>query len=57
MERSEVAEHWEANAETWTQHVRAGRDAATATAGFDPKQSFVAATRSAKMGGPTGEES
>lgn len=26
MERSEVARYWEANADTWTRHVRAGHD-------------------------------
>src|SRR6516164_2399604 len=26
MERAEVAQYWEANAETWTRHVRAGYD-------------------------------
>lgn len=26
MERSEVAQHWEANADAWTRHVRAGHD-------------------------------
>jgi 2-polyprenyl-3-methyl-5-hydroxy-6-metoxy-1,4-benzoquinol methylase len=26
MKRSEVAEHWEANADAWTRHVRAGYD-------------------------------
>lgn len=26
MERSDVAKHWEANAETWTRHARAGYD-------------------------------
>ena len=26
MKRAEVAQYWEANAETWTQHARAGYD-------------------------------